>query len=100
MPSKYSSSVLTPSAFALIETEELAELNQQIIKQIKNRYNDVSYYKRFVIGLDKSKMKYYDVEESAQNNISDSGQPDTPGFDKGNFGRGMKAESNYNGFKF
>ena len=72
-----------------------------IVKQIKNRYNDVNYYKRFVLGLDKSKMRFYDVEASAQNNISDSGQKDTgPAFDKGSFGGGMKAETNYNGFKF
>ena len=88
--------------FALIETDELADLNQQIVKQIKNRYNDVNYYKRFVVGLDKSKMKYYNVEASAQDNISDSGQPkyDTPAFDNGNFSKGMKAEKNYDGFKF
>lgn len=84
--------------FALIETEELAQLNQQIIKQIKNRYNDVNYYRRFAIGVDKSKMRYYDVESSAQTNLADSGQP--PTFDKGSFGMGMKAEKNYDGFKF
>ena len=84
--------------FALIETEELAQLNQQIIKQIKNRYNDVNYYRRFAIGVDKSKMRYYDVESSAQTNLADSGQP--PTFDKGSFGSGMKAEKNYDGFKF
>jgi len=88
--------------FALISTEELDQLNQIIVKQIKNRYNDVNYYKRFVLGLDKSKMRFYDVEASAQKNISDSGQPkdDTPSFDRGRFGRGMKSETNYNDFKF
>ncbi len=87
--------------FALIGNEELDALNQQIIKQLKNRYNDLNYYKRFVIGLDKSKMKYYDVEASAQVGLSDAGQAkDIPAFDKGSFGSGMKAESDYSGFKF
>ena len=51
--------------FALIATEELDELNQVMVKQLKNRYNDVSKYKRFVIGIDRARMKLYDVEESA-----------------------------------
>ncbi len=51
--------------FALISTEELENLNQIMVKQLKNRYNDPSYYKRFVIGVDRSRMKLYDVEESA-----------------------------------
>jgi archaellum biogenesis ATPase FlaH len=88
--------------FALISTEELEQLNQVIVKQLKNRYNDPSFYKRFVLGIDRSRMKLYDVEASAQKNLSDSGQPkdDTPAFDKGSFGRGMKAETNYSDFKF
>lgn len=87
--------------FALIGTEELDQLNQQIVKQLKNRFNDLNYFKRFVIGLDKSKMKYYDVEASAQQNLADSGQKnDTPLFDKGSFGKRNKSESNYDGFKF
>lgn len=60
--------------FALIGNEELDQMNQIIVKQIKNRYNDVNYFKRFVVGLDKSKMKFYDVEATAQNNLFDSGQ--------------------------
>ena len=57
---------------------------------------------RSVIGVDRSKMKLYNVEASAQKNLADSGQPkdDTPLFDKGNFGRGMKAEKNFDGFKY
>lgn len=88
--------------FALIGNEELDALNQQIVKQLKNRFNDTNYYKRFVIGLDKSKMKYYDVEASAQMGLSDVGQtkPDIPSFDKGNFGKGTKAESSFDDFKF
>lgn len=87
--------------FALIRTEELDELNQVMIKQLKNRYNDPSYYKRFVLGIERSKMKLYDVEESAQKNIADSGQDDTPVFDKSNFGERSRREGGaYSGFKF
>ena len=86
--------------FALISTEELENLNQIMVKQLKNRYNDVSYYKRFVIGIDKSKMKLYDVEESAQANISDSGQDSSPVFDKSEFGKKMKQAGDMGSFKF
>jgi len=65
--------------FALISTEELEELNQIMVKQLKNRYNDPTKYKRFVIGIDRAKMKLYDVEESAQDNImQDMVIPDKP----------------------
>jgi replicative DNA helicase len=60
--------------FALISTEDLEKLGQIMVKQLKNRYNDPSLNKRFVIGIDRSKMKLYDVEESAQTDIMDSGQ--------------------------
>jgi replicative DNA helicase len=76
--------------FALISTEELENLNQIMVKQLKNRYNDPSYYKRFVIGVDRARMKLYDVEDSAQKNIADSGQDDSPSFDKSAFGKRMK----------
>ena len=59
--------------FALISNEELEGLGQILVKQLKNRYNDPSSNKRFVIGVDRSKMKLYDVEQSAQN-IIDAGQ--------------------------
>jgi len=84
---------------ALISTEELEGLNQLMVKQLKNRYNDPSYYKRFVIGVDRAKMKLYDVEVSAQSNISDSGQDDKPVFDKSDFGKRVSAEE-FTGFKF
>lgn len=58
--------------FALIATEELDKLNQIMVKQLKNRYSDPTKYKRFVIGVDKSKMKLYDVEMGAQSNIMDA----------------------------
>jgi archaellum biogenesis ATPase FlaH len=60
--------------FALISTEELQELGQIMVKQLKNRYNDPTQNKRFVLGIDRAKMKLYDVENSAQIDIVDSGQ--------------------------
>ena len=89
--------------FALISTEELENLNQIMVKQLKNRYNDPGYYKRFVIGVDRARMKLYDVEESAQKNIDDSGQPadNGPAFDKSSFGKRMKqAGDGLSGFNF
>ena len=60
--------------FALISTEELEGLNQIMVKQLKNRYNDPTIFKRFVVGIDRAKMRLYDVEQSAQEDILDSGQ--------------------------
>ena len=60
--------------FALISTEELEGMNQIMVKQLKNRYNDPTAYKRFCVGIDRAKMRLYDVEESAQDDIQDSGQ--------------------------
>ena len=60
--------------FALISTEELEGLNQIMVKQLKNRYNDPTMNKRFVVGIDRAKMKLYDCEQSAQDDIVDSGQ--------------------------
>jgi replicative DNA helicase len=54
---------------ALIQTEELQELNQVMVKQLKNRYGDENINKRFVIGINKAKMKWYDVEQDAQQNV-------------------------------
>jgi replicative DNA helicase len=68
--------------FALISTDELNKLNQIMVKQLKNRYNDIGTNKRFVIGIDRSRMKLYDCEQEAQNDLVDSGQNDTPVFDK------------------
>ena len=64
--------------FALISTEELEELGQIMVKQLKNRYNDPTKYKRFVVGVDRSRMKLYDVEESAQSDIMSDMIPDKP----------------------
>ena len=60
--------------FALISTEELEGLNQIMVKQLKNRYHDPTMNKRFVVGIDRGKMKLYDCEQSAQEDIVDSGQ--------------------------
>jgi replicative DNA helicase len=62
--------------FALISTEELEQLGQIMVKQLKNRYNDPNVYKRFVLGIDRPKMRLYDAEVGAQNNIVDSNIPD------------------------
>ncbi len=64
--------------FALISTEELEELGQLLVKQLKNRYNDPTKYKRFVVGIDRSRMKLYDVEESAQQDLVADPVPDKP----------------------
>jgi replicative DNA helicase len=87
--------------FALVSSEELENLNQIIVKQLKNRYNDPNYYKRFVVGIDRSKMKLYDVEASAQEGLADNGhmKDDKPLFDKSGFGSRMQSED-FSGFKF
>ena len=59
--------------FALISSDELEELGQIMVKQLKNRYNDPTYLKRFTLGVDRSKMKLYDVEQSAQEGLADAG---------------------------
>ena len=66
---------------ALISTEELEQMGQIMVKQLKNRYGDPTVNKRFVVGIDRAKMRLYDVEQSAQENIVDSGQdfiPESP----------------------
>ena len=70
--------------FALIVTEELTELGQIMVKQLKNRYNDPTIHKRFVIGVNRAKMQLFDCEQEAQDDIVD----DRPAFDKTAFGRG------------
>ena len=63
--------------FAIVVTEQLTQLGQIMVKQLKNRYNDPSINKRFVLGIDRAKMRLYDVEASAQD-LSDSGQEENP----------------------
>lgn len=76
--------------FALISNETMEQLGQIMIKQLKNRYNDPAKNKKFMIGIDRSKMKLYDVEQSAQMDITDSGQEDdTPAFDRTRTGKSI-----------
>ena len=84
--------------FALISSEELQELQQIQVKQLKNRYNDPTINKRFILGIDRSKMKLYDVELNAQEDLVDSGQndDDIPVFDKTNSGQ---LYAKFQGFK-
>ena len=85
--------------FALISTEDLESLNQIMVKQLKNRYNDPGTNKRFVVGIDRARMKLYDCEQEAQNDIIDSGQEDdTPAFDKTTFGVGLGKNKTYEKF--
>lgn len=72
--------------FALITTEELDKLNQMLVKQLKNRYNDKSKNSKFMIGVNRSKMRFYDLENTAQNIIVDDNQPQKPST-KSKFGR-------------
>jgi len=73
--------------FAIISTEQMEELNQIMIKQLKNRYSDPTSNRKFVIGIDRSKMRLYDVEQVAQNELVDTGQEDEPAFDKATGGK-------------
>ena len=73
--------------FGLISTEELESLGQLMVKQLKNRWGDTNYMKRFVIGIDRSKMRLFDAEESAQDLMDD-----TPAMDKGSVGQRLNSE--------
>ncbi len=84
--------------FALIVTEELEELNQLMVKQLKNRYNDPTMNRRFVIGCDRSKMRLYDVEDDAQE-LHDS-STDNSEFVMPNFGDNNKGDSKWDDFKY
>jgi archaellum biogenesis ATPase FlaH len=81
--------------FALISSEELEELGQIMVKQLKNRYNDPTYYKRFTLGVDRSKMRLYDVEQSGQEGLADAGQ-DKP---INTFGERELKKKSFDGFK-
>jgi replicative DNA helicase len=80
--------------FALISTEELEGLGQILVKQLKNRYNDPTIYKRFVVGIDRAKMRLYDCEQSAQSDILDSGQEEEYDNEE------RKPKKSFEGFKF
>ena len=79
--------------FALISTEELEQIGQIMVKQLKNRYNDPVVNKRFVVGIDRAKMRLYDCEQTAQDNILDSGQEEEYNYED-------KPKKSFDGFKF
>lgn len=86
----FGTAMTTDLMIGIIRTEELDNLNQILFKQIKNRFNDLNINKRFLIGVDRAKMKLYDLEESAQSDISDSGN---------NMDRKTTYKDKFNGFK-
>ena len=77
--------------FALISTEELEGLNQIMVKQLKNRYNDPTVNKRFIVGIDRAKMRLYDCEQSAQDDVVDNGKEEE---------QETKFKDKFGGFKF
>ena len=79
--------------FALISTEELESLGQILVKQLKNRYNDGNVYKRFVIGIDRAKMRLYDCEQTAQDDLLDNKKDEEYTYDD-------KPKKTFEGFKF
>ena len=81
--------------FALISTEELEGLGQIMVKQLKNRYNDPTVNKRFIVGIDRAKMRLYDVEQDAQKDILDSGKEN-----EYNVEEEKKPKKSFEGFKF
>ena len=80
--------------FALISTDELQELGQIMVKQLKNRYNDLAMNRRFVVGIDRSKMRLYDCEQTAQDDILDSGKEEEYNYEE------AKSKKSFEGFKF
>ena len=81
--------------FALISTEELESLGQILVKQLKNRYNDYSVHRRFVVGIDRAKMRLYDCEQSAQDDLLDNGKEE-----EYNNEEQQKPKKSFSGFKF
>ena len=89
--------------FALISTEELAELGQIMVKQLKNRYSDPNVDRRFIVGVDRSKMRLFDVEQSAQEDLLDGPVMDNTKFGEENFERSRSSKkfnkAAFEGFK-
>ena len=79
--------------FALISTDELEELGQIMVKQLKNRYNDPTIYKRFIVGIDRAKMRLYDCEQTAQDDLLDNKQQEEYTYED-------KPKKSFDGFKF
>ena len=81
--------------FALISTEELESLGQILVKQLKNRYNDPTIHKRFVVGIDRAKMRLYDCEQSAQSDLVDNKREEEYDYEES-----QKPKKSFDGFKF
>ena len=79
--------------FALVSTEDMEELNQIMVKQLKNRYNDPTMNKRFVVGIDRAKMRLYDCEQSAQTDILDDAETVE-------YNKSEESKAKFNDFKF
>ena len=79
--------------FALVSTEDMETLNQIMVKQLKNRYNDPTMNKRFVVGIDRAKMRLYDCEQSAQDNILDD-------VEVVEYNKSEESKAKFNDFKF
>ena len=91
---------------AQMAPEELQELNQMMFKQLKNRYNDPNFFRRFVVGFDRPRMTFYNVESSAQENLNtgkkEKGkkvEEDKPLFDSSGFGTRMRGQGSFGDFK-
>tara|TARA_B100000586_G_C20083295_1_gene416417 strand:- start:78 stop:1475 length:1398 start_codon:yes stop_codon:yes gene_type:complete len=85
--------------FAIISTEQMEELGQILVKQLKNRYNDPTVNRKFVIGIDRAKMRLFDVAQSAQDDLVDTGQEDdVPSFDVATGGKFKKRD--FTGFDY
>ena len=85
--------------FAIISTEQMEELGQIMVKQLKNRYNDPTVNKKFVVGINRYKMRLFDVDQTAQDELVDNGQnDDTPAFDVATGGKFKKRD--FTGFDY
>ena len=85
--------------FAIISTEQMEEVGQILVKQLKNRYNDPTLNRKFAVGIDRSKMRLFDVSQAAQDELVDTGQEDdTPSFDVATGGKFKKKD--FTGFDY
>jgi hypothetical protein len=86
--------------FAIISTEQMEEVGQILVKQLKNRYNDPTSNRKFVVGIDRAKMRLFDVSQAAQDELVDTGQTkdDTPSFDIATGGKFNKKD--FSGFEY
>ena len=85
--------------FAIISTEQMEQAGQILVKQLKNRYNDPTINRKFVVGIDRAKMRLFDVSQAAQDELVDTGQEDdTPSFDVATNGKFKKRD--FSGFDY